>query len=419
MVPNGWVPSGLRLSLSVAVAGGRVGRIMRRRRTAWRILDRALRCALRRPSLSAACLLGSLSFGSLAVAAPEQSEGDVAKAEQGESKRKPPFSVVPIPALSHAPETGLVFGAAAAFYLRPDDRRYRTSNWLVLVAYSTKQLAIATGSLDLYALQDRLFVGGSFDVVRFPDLFYGIGNATRLDDVEHYVSDGVNIRLTPMGGVAEDFYFGGIAAMQLNDLREADEGGLLDTGAVRGASGGRTVGFGVASKYDTRDNSLNATRGELLSGDVAVYRKLWGSQFDYESARFEARKFVQVWFDHVVAGQLLLGLQRGEPPYFGLHKLGGTYLLRGHYSGRYRDEAMLIGQLEYRFPLFWRFGGVAFGGAGSVGSGPFELFGDAPKPAAGAGLRFMLDRDERTNLTLDYGLSRDQNGIYVNLGEVF
>lgn len=326
---------------------------------------------------------------------------------------------MPLPVLNYAPETGLVLGAAGAFYLRPEDPTLRATDWVALLAYSTKHLALGAVDLDGYAFRDALYVGANLKVARFPSEFYGIGNDTELADREPYVFDGLEFTLSPMGRVVGDLYAGGIVTGEFNDLRQAEAGGLLETRAVRGASGGRTLGLGVASKYDTRDSTLNATRGELLSFDLALFRPTWGSQFTYESARLDARKFVTVWPGHVLAAELYLGVQHGEPPYFALHELGGTYKLRGHYEGRYRDQQLWLTQIEYRFPLFWRVGGVGFAGVGNVARRLSDLFADLPKPAGGVGLRLLLDRGTRINLAFDYGVSSDQDGFYVNLGEVF
>jgi len=42
------------------------------------------------------------------------------------------------------------------------------------------------------------------------------------------------------------------------------------------------------------------------------------------------------------------------------------------------------------------------------------------KPNAGVGLRFRVDKKERTNLRFDYAIGRvDQSGFYISFGESF
>ncbi|HEX9620629.1 MAG TPA: hypothetical protein VF989_10860, partial [Polyangiaceae bacterium] len=102
-----------------------------------------------------------------------------------------------------------------------------------------------------------------------------------------------------------------------------------------------------------------------------------------------------------------------------LAMLGGDELLRGYFLGRYRDENLGALETEYRFPLYWRFGGVAFAGAGQVADGLEDLGGEPTRWAVGAGLRFSLNDDEHLNLRLDFGVGPGTHGIYVTAREAF
>ncbi len=347
------------------------------------------------------------------LSAKERSTDEPAKAPE------PGLSLTPVPAISYSPETGLLLGVAAVANWQPESAGLRTSNLLALLAYSTKHMATGVLSLNAYALDDRLFISSDIEGMRFPNKYWGNGNDTALGAEENFTIDALSVFTRPMWQVANDLYAGPLLALRLNHLREAETDGLLDSGNIIGAGGGRVVGLGVTARYDTRDNNLNATQGELLSLDLASHRGWWGSQFNYESWFFEARKFVAVWRGQVLAAQLQFAGQQGRVPYFDLFQLGGTYRLRGHYAGRYRDKLLLMGQLEYRLPLFWRLGAVVFTGAGDVAHRFDDFFSHSIKWSAGGGLRVMLEEEHRTNLTFDYGVSRDQSGLYITLGEVF
>jgi outer membrane protein assembly factor BamA len=100
--------------------------------------------------------------------------------------------------------------------------------------------------------------------------------------------------------------------------------------------------------------------------------------------------------------------------------LGGSYWMRGYYYGRYRDKNMVTFQTEYRFPLFWRFGGVAFAGLGDVAP-EFKKFNTKTiKWTFGTGLRFTFDAQEKINARLDFGFGNDGNfGFYAMVVEAF
>jgi hypothetical protein len=93
--------------------------------------------------------------------------------------------------------------------------------------------------------------------------------------------------------------------------------------------------------------------------------------------------------------------------------------MRGLYEGRYRDKNVIAAQLEYRLPMWRRFGAVAFAGLGEVAPkiGNFEL--KSFKHTAGLGLRYQLVPAEKINLRMDFGWSKDSSGFYVALTEAF
>ena len=94
--------------------------------------------------------------------------------------------------------------------------------------------------------------------------------------------------------------------------------------------------------------------------------------------------------------------------------------MRGYYDGRYKDKDMLEFQGEYRFPVYKRFSAVAFGGGGTVGNTFSDYSLSDLKFSYGAGLRIALDKREKLNLRLDYGIGQGKNnGFYLQLGEAF
>jgi hypothetical protein len=80
---------------------------------------------------------------------------------------------------------------------------------------------------------------------------------------------------------------------------------------------------------------------------------------------------------------------------------------------------MLAAQIEYRTPLWGRFGAVAFAGAGNV-KPELDQFtiGDLDY-SVGLGLRFLLDRRENLNLRFDWGFGEEVNNYYFNIAEAF
>ena len=91
-----------------------------------------------------------------------------------------------------------------------------------------------------------------------------------------------------------------------------------------------------------------------------------------------------------------------------------------YFYGRFRDNNLLILQTEFRSQIYRRFGYAIFGGISEVSSSLSGFTVNNVKPNYGVGLRFLIDRKEKINLRLDYGIGIDgQSGFYISFGESF
>jgi hypothetical protein len=98
---------------------------------------------------------------------------------------------------------------------------------------------------------------------------------------------------------------------------------------------------------------------------------------------------------------------------------GGENIMRGYYSGRFRDKILASFQAEYRFPVWWKLGLAAFLGAGDVSDmlGHLKL---APfKLSAGWGIRFKASSQEGATIRLDFGYGKNCSGMYFTAKEAF
>ena len=342
-------------------------------------------------------------------------------AAEADGEPDPPGSwgVVPLPLLSYAPETELVLGGMAGGYVKSETPKTHDTTFLALAAISTKGQAIFGGGLDAHLLRDQMLVGVELMLRRFPDTFYGVGNDTPLSAAEDFSSDDFSYELRPMVRAANHLYFGVVKHVWFSRVREREPGGLLASDAVTGASGGRSMGVGVAGTYDSRDNTINATQGVYVLAKATTYRRELGSQFDFGAYLLDARTYLSPGPGHVIALNAFVDARSGDAPFYQLAQLGGRNKLRGHYEGRYRDELLGLIQTEYRFPIVGILSGVGFGGVGDVAEKVDDFLSHGLKYSAGGGARVLLDPKGRVNAAVDFGYAGDQTGLYVSLGEAF
>ena len=95
--------------------------------------------------------------------------------------------------------------------------------------------------------------------------------------------------------------------------------------------------------------------------------------------------------------------------------------MRGYYLGRYRDDHLIAGQLEYRilpFTFSKRWGASVFLAAGQVfNKESFQLKNFLP--TGGAGLRFLVFPEKDIYTRVDVAFTQEGRGIYFFIGEAF
>jgi hypothetical protein len=97
----------------------------------------------------------------------------------------------------------------------------------------------------------------------------------------------------------------------------------------------------------------------------------------------------------------------------------GSKRTRGINNRRFQDNAELSLALEYRFPIAGRFGGAVFGSTGTVAPDLGEIFSSAYKNAAGAGLRYIINKRDGVRIRMDYGISSEGGNFYFTIKEAF
>ena len=167
--------------------------------------------------------------------------------------------------------------------------------------------------------------------------------------------------------------------------------------AVRGWA----AGLGFRFVYDSRDNYFSTRKGAYAAVQGMFYAEALGGTHSYSLFTVDVRKYLPLWFGHTLALQAYGASTYWDVPFSHLPILGGQFRMRGYFEGRFRDNNAVITQAEYRFPIAWRFGGVAFGSVGMVAPSLLDFKLKDIKGAAGGGLRFMFDRDERLNGRFD------------------
>jgi len=347
----------------------------------------------------------------------------------GDSTKKSDHGIVGAPFVQYAPETGFAFGAAGLYYFHfsndsSEGKVNRTSSISFGGNYTQKHQLSTGMDYSLNFLHDQYYIYGGFDYKRYPFKFFGIGDHNPKDPIDTYtpfwwggdllITKNITRRQTDEGlniGIATLF--------RKDEIVSSTPGEILDTGNIPGKKGGTSVGVGIITVYDTRDNVFSTLDGQYIDFRTMFYSKAFGSTYNFIKLTLDTREFIPAFTGHVIALQGLLTLTNGGEPFYTMAQLGGENNMRGYFQGRFRDNDMAVLQGEYRLPVFWRFGLVGFADIGEVAGTLREFSFPGIKWSAGGGIRFLFSKTEHIVVCFDVGFGNDCSAVYFYVKEAF
>ena len=326
-------------------------------------------------------------------------------------------SVLVLPNVFYTPETKIAGGLVLGYY-RALDAQSSTSSIQMAVIYTQRRQFYVQLTPDVYWRRGRWWAQGEVWLSRYPDAFYGIGPSVPDTREEEYTARIADVRGSIQRRVRPGWRAGLRFMGRAEDVTEVAAGGLLDTQSIPGRTGGTTVGSGLVTTWDRRDNLYFPRTGYYIEASGMVYTASAEQHHTFTRLQLDARTYHPVADGHVVTAQAYAEAVGGTAPFQLMPLLGGADLMRGYREGRYRDSVLGLVQGAYRFPLVWRFKGALFANAGNVAPrlGRFRLSG--LKYAVGGGLRLRLN-DEGVHGRVDYAISPEGGALYITLGEAF
>lgn len=188
-----------------------------------------------------------------------------------------------------------------------------------------------------------------------------------------------------------------------------------------GAEDTTSGGIGPVIFYDSRDNIHYPSSGTLAELKGFYKPSSWGNAVDYVVGDATLNHYIPLADDRVLALRLFGRTGTNDTPYSDKSRLGQGSDLRGFKSGEISGLTLLSGQMEHRWQLTERWGAVVFGGLAKLWDDDLEaLITEDLYHSVGAGIRFMINTDQKINFRIDAAVGNDDNqGIYVGIREAF
>jgi hypothetical protein len=208
--------------------------------------------------------------------------------------------------------------------------------------------------------------------------------------------------------------------------------------AIVGCGGGRDDFLRLGISYDTRDFEPDPNTGVFLDAAMDAGTVALGSEYDYIRLLAAARGYyspIPDRADLVLAGRATFEWQSSGTPFFSMDSfpwtedprqgLGGHRTMRGFRQDRFVGPvmALLNGEVRWTFArgTLWHqklgFIAVPFVDVGR----PFDSLGDLTvrdwRLSYGGALRISWNL--ATIITIDYGRSSEDTGLYINFNHIF
>ncbi|HRU38519.1 MAG TPA: hypothetical protein P5511_01480 [Candidatus Goldiibacteriota bacterium] len=340
-----------------------------------------------------------------------------ALAEDNAGKSGFPYWLISPPIPGYSQETGWsAMLVAMVMYLDGDDKKTTyPSVFFPKITYTQKNQLDTAVEVDHYARDNAWFLKALAGYRRYPDRFFGTGRISADEEGESYTLETITGWLEYYLKISGNFHAGARLRLQKDALTEAEQGGLLSSGAVYGYRGLFNPGLGLLFKIDDRDNTMMVMSGDYHVISAEIFAPPQAQSFVIITA--DLRKYFKTAERQSLGLRLFSENTMGRPPFNMLSIFGGSTRLKGYLYGKYRDNNSFFACAEYKAVLLDWLGATAFAGLGDTMAywgAPLEI-----KYSAGAGLRIIVDSSNMTNLRVDAAFGRDSMGFYIDLNDTF
>jgi len=353
------------------------------------------------------------------------------KADSTRQNKKVHFSLVPTGAASPGGGAAIVTALNAAFYTGPASSTSLStitfSPWFSFdgkFVFPIRQL--------IWFPNNKFLSKGDTRFMIYPQETWGLGGKNEKE--KHVVLDYNYVRvyqslLKEVGnnvflgaGYMLDYHYGLSITEDSSHLPDISFYDYKDHLLNNTVSSGPVLNFLI----DTRRNPINPDGGFYFATDYRFNLDELGSTDDWQSVYIDMRKYIS--FSKKQKNLLAFwtyywGVVNGNVPYLDLPSIGWDYLNhsgRGFQQSRYRGKHLLYFETEYRRDIskngLWGF--VVFSNLHTTSEYLTDRF-VYWHPAAGFGMRLKFNKISKTNISLDFGFSKDFFGIDLALGELF
>lgn len=339
---------------------------------------------------------------------------------EGDSSKPKKSSFFALPIWGVYPETGWQLGLSLVYLYRySNDTNTRPS--LIRLNGQTTELGqySVRPYIDIFTKNNGYNIKAIYTFRKFNEYFWGIGNNAPESNKALYDFAQNRLQIRAVKQIVKGIYLG--LQYEANQVNNFDFRGnaLFTLPSMLGNNGSFTSGAGLVLSFDNRDKIYFPTKGHFIDITNLFNAKVLGSDYTYNNITIDARDYIKLWNQNILALQAYGSFNDGDIPFKQLATIGSDAYMRGYYNGRYRDKNAMAFQAELRKKVWGPISLTFFGGFGNVSNSTSVLFENI-KPNYGIGFRFLAIRREHVNVRIDYGRGENNiQGFYFTMNEAF
>ena len=328
----------------------------------------------------------------------------------------------PFPILSYDSNTGFGFGAKA-FLLNFFHAR---ESFDMIVFLSTKG---EKWFRTLFSIPDFELRQGSdyplaldilFDYDKFVAYsFFGVGNNSNFDDKEIYTRLVIESSAMFNRGFTRRIVGQiGIKYKKIESWNFEEDGHLINLPPAINSPLLEFATIYISSRYDSRNSFIHPSHGIVFKADLDWTPNISWNTIDFYQWSFWLQFYTEILFSNTVFAARIgtKNIIGNDLPIQLLIPIGSNRTLRGYPQDRFLDKSAALINLELRFPLIGRFGGLLGADLGRVWPSLSEFNLHNWHSNIVIGLRYYMDTYV---IRADAGISKESLGIYFNFGHIF
>ena len=252
--------------------------------------------------------------------------------------------------------------------------------------------------------------------------FFGIGNSSKFEDRIFYTREPLEISLTASRAFRQSLICQiGIKYKSIRNYNYSKPNNLNNPNYKRLIANPSKVDYSsfiLNIRYDTRNSFINPSHGVVIQAETEFIPDIdfndaastkFITTFQYYTVLF----YPKTIFAYRLSNQVISG---SDLPLQVFNSIGGNQTLRGYPQDRFLGRISTVSNLELRFPLWFRFGGVLGYDIGCVYDSVEKVRINSWHHNSNIGLRLYM---ETFIVRLDVGFSEETTGFYFNFGHIF